>query len=84
MLSDELELGLGDEFGWMYTEGIAPTPPGGFGLFSDILPLLNGTNVSCMWRCGVLYLFCPALYSPRNQFIAQKVFYCICRGLSIN
>ena len=39
MLSDELELGLGDEFGWSYTEGVAPTPPGGFGLFSDILAL---------------------------------------------
>jgi len=52
MLSDELELGLGDEFGWKYTEGLAPTPPGGFGLFSDIAMVGDQLDMGLLARAA--------------------------------
>lgn len=52
LLSDDLELAMGQEFGWMTTEGVSPRPIGGFGLFSDIAMVGDTLDMGLLARAS--------------------------------
>jgi len=52
LLSEDLELAMGAEFGWMATEGLAPKPVGGFGLFSDIAMMGDQYDMGLLARAS--------------------------------